>query len=119
MQLRLQNLLEGAGYSVVCVASAREARLATAAISFQFIIIDRSLPDSDGIALCKDLKTRLKQSRVFLLMLSVRDSELDIGVALREGADVYLSKCTSDAELLAYLDAASAAAEFAGSRRYN
>lgn len=37
-----------------------------ATISFQFVIIDQMLPDADEITLRTDLKTGLKQSRVFL-----------------------------------------------------
>lgn len=116
VQLRLEALLAPAGYSMTSVTTIREARVAVATISFQIIIIDRTLPDGDGTALCAELKARLSQSRVFLLMLSARDSNDDVGAGLRAGADVYLSKRTSNAELLAYLDAASAAARFAASR---
>jgi DNA-binding response OmpR family regulator len=113
VQSRLESLLAPAGYSVTCVATIREACAAVAPISFQIVIIDRSLPDGDGAAFCAELNAHRHRSRVFVLMLSGRDSSHDIAVGLRAGADVYLSKRASNAELLAYLDAASAVAQFA------
>jgi two-component system, OmpR family, response regulator len=112
IQLRLETLLESAGYSVTCVCSAQQAREAIAVVFFPIVIIDRTLADDDGITLCKDLRIGDRPSRVFVLVLSARDSQLDIGQGMRAGADAYLSKRTSDAELLAYLDAAFTVARF-------
>lgn len=117
VQIRLEELFAPAGYSVTSVATIREARAAVATLAFQIIIVDRTLPDGDGATLCAELKARPHGRRVFLLVLSARDSRLDVAVGLRAGADVYLSKRTSNAELLAYLDAASAVMQFAAGER--
>jgi DNA-binding response OmpR family regulator len=106
-QERLETMIERAGYSVTSVSSMQQAREATAAIFFPIVIIDRLLGDGDGIALCSDLRKRVSQSRAFLLVFSVLDSPQQIAEGMRAGADAYLSKRTSDAELLIYLDAAT------------
>jgi two-component system OmpR family response regulator len=113
VQLRLESLLEAEGYRVITVSGVAQALEAAAAVFFPLIIVDRVLGDGDGAALCTRLRRRESRSRVLLLMLSGRDSELDIASGLRAGADIYLSKRTSDVELLAYIDAAIAAAHFA------
>lgn len=117
MQSRLEALLAPAGYSVTSVATIREARAAIATISFQIVIVDRTLPDGDGLVLCAELRARLPSSRLFLVVLSARDSNLDVAAGLRAGADVYLSKRISNGELLAYLDAATAVAQFVAEER--
>ncbi len=109
---RLEALLQPAGYSVTCVASVQQARDAMTAVFYPIVILDRMLTDGDGISLCSELRTNLQPNRVFVLVLSARDSSLDAACGLRAGADVYLSKRTSNAELLAYLEAAIAVAHF-------
>lgn len=113
IQLKLEALLESAGYVVTCVGSVRQAREAIAVAHFPIVIVDRMLADGDGITLCTELRTRSHPGRVFVLVLSGHDSPLEVGLGLRAGADVYLNKRTSDAELLAYLEAASSVARFA------
>jgi DNA-binding response OmpR family regulator len=106
-QQHLETMIEGAGYSVTSVSSMQQAREATAAIFFPIVIIDRLLGDGDGITLCTDLRNRISQSRAYLLVFSVLDAPHQIAEGMRAGADAYLSKRTSDAELLAYLDVAT------------
>jgi DNA-binding response OmpR family regulator len=114
IQLRLEALLESAGYSVTCVSSASQARAAVAAIFFPVVIIGRMLKDGDGVALCTELREHTSRGRVFLLILSDSDSQIDIGSGLRAGADAYFNKKrASDGELFAYIEAAIAVAQFA------
>jgi DNA-binding response OmpR family regulator len=113
VQLRLKSLLEPAGYSVTVAGSVSAAKVALFRGTFQIVIVDRMLPDGDGIALCSELNSDPKRRPAFLLVLSSRDSVLDIAAGRRAGADAYLSKGVSAAELLAYLDAATAVARFA------
>ena len=100
-------MIESAGYSVTSVSTLHQAREATAAVFFPIVVIDRLLEDGDGISLCSDLRRRTGQGRAFLLVFSVLDSPHAIAEGMRAGADAYLSKRSSDAELLAYLDAAT------------
>lgn len=116
-QLRIETLLVPAGYSVTSVDSVKQARLAVAAIFFPIVVVGRHLTDGDDRTLCEELRKGERPSRVFILILAARDSQLAVGEGLRAGADVCLSKRTSDAELLAYLEAASAVARFAATTK--
>ena len=62
------------------------------------IILDMSLPDMDGLEVCRRLR---EWSQVPIVVLSVRDSERDKVAALDHGADDYLTKPFGIEELLA------------------
>ena len=109
---RLSSLLEQAGYPAVSVSSAREAREAAAAAFFPIVIVDRMLEAGDGLSLCADLRKCAHHGRMFLLVRSTSDCRFDIGEALRAGADACLSERSTEAELLAYIEAASTVARF-------
>jgi DNA-binding response OmpR family regulator len=104
----LGNLCELSAGSAIC----------SGFVFYSMVIVDRTLADGDGITLCSGLRTGDRPGRVFVLVLSPRDSKADIGQSLRAGADAYLSKRTSDAELLAHLNAANAVEEFAPKFRH-
>jgi two-component system, OmpR family, KDP operon response regulator KdpE len=69
-----------------------------ASLEPELIILDLSLPDMDGIEVCKQIR---EWSRVPIIVLSVRDSERDKVKALDSGADDYLTKPFGIEELLA------------------
>ncbi len=62
------------------------------------IVLDLMLPGSDGLELCRTLRTR---SRIPVIMLTARGDEMDRILGLEMGADDYLPKPFSARELLA------------------
>ena len=64
------------------------------------IILDLSLPDMDGVEVCRQLRG---WSQAPIIVLSVRSSDQDKIAALELGADDYLTKPFSMGELLARL----------------
>jgi two-component system response regulator VicR len=67
-----------------------------------FIILDLTLPDMDGIDLCRQIRER---SAVPILILSARSSDTDKVLGLGFGADDYMTKPFSLSELLARINA--------------
>lgn len=67
------------------------------------VVLDVVLPDISGIAVCDTLRRR---SSVPILMISGRQSEVDVVAALEAGADDYLVKPFGTAELVARIRAA-------------
>jgi len=106
LRARLEALVESAGYGVVGVGSAGEAREALSALFFPMIIVDRMLGDGDGITLCSELRQRSTDGHVYIMLLTALDSPVDVAAGLSAGADAYLSKRASDAELLEQLRSA-------------
>src|SRR6185436_14407544 len=69
----------------------------------EVVLLDLGLPDLDGIEVLKRFR---EWRRVPVIILSVRDRESDKVSALDAGADDYVTKPFSSAELLARLRAA-------------
>lgn len=67
----------------------REARDAVETHNFDLLIIDINLPDGSGLDFCKEIR---KSSKVAILMLTAKDTEMDIVTGLESGADDYITK---------------------------
>ena len=66
------------------------------------VILDLGLPDMDGLEVCRQIRTF---SNVPVMILTVRDSEVDIVKGLEIGADNYITKPFRHIELLAKVQA--------------
>lgn len=67
------------------------------------VLTELNLPDCDGFELCRRIRTENRE--VGLIVLSSRNQEMDKVTALNLGADDYVVKPFSSAELLARIDA--------------
>ena len=98
----LRLTLEPQGY-IVCEAETGQLGLQEAAAKRpNVILLDLGLPDLDGLTVLKRLR---EWSQTPVIVLTVRDSEVDKVAALDHGADDYLTKPFGTAELLARLRA--------------
>jgi DNA-binding response OmpR family regulator len=66
-------------------------------------ILDIMLPDTDGFEVCR--KIRAANSQIGIIMLTARTQEMDKVTGLMTGADDYVTKPFSPAELMARIDA--------------
>jgi diguanylate cyclase (GGDEF)-like protein len=98
---RLAALLMMAGYQVHSATSGAEALLMMRVSPCQIVITDWEMPDMDGPALCRALRRRDSEHYTYLMILTVRGESPDILAGLTAGADDYLVKAASAAELLA------------------
>ena len=88
--------LEGFTSSMVhCGAEAEEK---VKSLSPSLIILDRMLPNVDGVTLCKQIR---RYSDVPILMLTARVDEIDRLIGLNAGADDYVCKPFSPKEVVA------------------
>jgi len=67
------------------------------------VILDVMLPDTDGFALCREVRARAP--KVAIIMLTASADETDRVVGLEIGADDYMAKPYSPRELLARIKA--------------
>jgi DNA-binding response OmpR family regulator len=95
----VRQALEGAGLACDAVERTSEAWAALHAVEYAAVIVDRGLPDGDGL----DLVRRLRAAQRFTpcLILTARDALHDRVDGLEAGADDYLSKPFPMAELVA------------------
>lgn len=98
----LDTILGSRDFEVVTAASAREALDLLMQRTPDLVIIDLTLPDIDGIDLCRQLRSWLATP---IMVLSVRDDERDKIAALEQGADDFLTKPFSAGELVARVNA--------------
>lgn len=99
----LQQGLAAAGYAVDLAEDGATALHWIGIAEYDIIVLDLMLPDSDGMALCADL--RRAGVRTPVLMLTARDTVEDRVAGLDSGADDYLVKPFAFSELLARMRA--------------
>lgn len=95
--------LEAEGFTVASAASGDEALLMVQEEAPDLILLDWMLPNVSGIEVCRQIKARPETRGIPVIMLSARSEELDRVRGLETGADDYVVKPYSVAELMARL----------------
>ncbi len=96
--------LKRAGYEVIEAGTGQEALDKFQQIpNIDMAILDIMLPDIDGFEVCRRLRATSKQ--IGIIMLTARTQEMDKVTGLMTGADDYVTKPFSPAELTARVDA--------------
>ncbi|WP_104127616.1 response regulator transcription factor [Cryobacterium sp. Y57] len=98
----LSFLLEREGYEVVVAEDGPSAINEFDQNGTDLILLDLMLPGIPGTEVCREIRTR---STVPIIMLTAKDSEIDIVVGLELGADDYVTKPYSTRELVARIRA--------------
>jgi len=92
-----------AQYTLTSSNTGKEALKYIATDDYQLIILDISLPDNNGLELCKTI--RLGNANVPVIMLTCHAEESDKVLALELGADDYITKPFGILELMARVKA--------------
>ncbi|UCX06105.1 response regulator transcription factor [Shewanella glacialimarina] len=95
--------LKALNYSVDHATTLKQAMHIIEHKKLDLILMDRMLPDGDGIMLCQQLRQAQKQ--IPIMLLTAKDSEADVVLGLEAGADDYLVKPFSVLELRARIKA--------------
>jgi two-component system KDP operon response regulator KdpE len=109
----LRKTLDALGFDVAECANGEQALKHVETRPVDAVLLDVNMPGIGGIAACREL--RRAAPRLQILMLTVRDREMDKVEALDAGADDYITKPFSIPELAARLRSAvrrSSAVEF-------
>ena len=93
----LRTILTARQFRVSTAGTGEQGLALAAAEQPDLIILDLSLPDMDGVEVCRNLR---EWTQTPVVVLSVRDSEQDKVRALDIGADDYLTKPFGIDELL-------------------
>jgi two-component system, OmpR family, response regulator RegX3 len=98
----LAYLLEREGYETQIADDGLAAVAEFDRAGADLVLLDLMLPGLPGTEVCRELRSR---SSVPIIMLTAKDSEVDIVVGLELGADDYVTKPYSTRELLARIRA--------------
>ncbi len=98
----LAYLLTREGYETTVAADGLAALAEFDRAGADLVLLDLMLPGLPGTEVCRELRQR---SAVPIIMLTAKDSEVDIVVGLELGADDYVTKPYSTRELLARIRA--------------
>jgi two-component system response regulator RegX3 len=98
----LSFLLRREGYDTAVSGDGRAALAEFDRSGADLVLLDLMLPGLSGTEVCRELRSR---STVPIIMLTAKDSEVDIVVGLELGADDYVTKPYSSRELLARIRA--------------
>ncbi|QNE37236.1 response regulator transcription factor [Leifsonia shinshuensis] len=98
----LAYLLKREGYEVAVAEDGPTALAEFDRAGADLVLLDLMLPGIPGTEVCREIRTR---SNVPIIMLTAKDSEVDIVVGLELGADDYVTKPYSSRELLARIRA--------------
>lgn len=99
----LIRVLRGEGFTVQHVADGRLALDAIASETPDLVLLDLTLPDLDGLDVCR--RIRAAHLDLPVIMLTARAEEMDVIVGLNAGADDYVAKPFRLAELVARIRA--------------
>ena len=94
------------GYQVDDCRTAGEALDLVRSTNYNLLLLDMNMPGMGGIEACRTIREGRHGSELAIIMLTVRNSEKDKIEALNAGADDYVTKPFSMAELLARIGAA-------------
>ena len=101
-QMLLNTTLQSQGFHVLAVGTGQAGLIAVRNQQPSLLILDLGLPDMDGQEVISRLR---KWSEIPIIVLSARDQETDITLALDHGADDYLTKPFSPAVLISRIKA--------------
>ncbi len=102
-RLIMARLLKRGGYEVEMAANGREALAKLEQGDFPLMITDWEMPEMDGVALCRALRSK-EQGYTYIILLTSRDAIEHLVAGLQSGADDYLIKPVIEPELIARLN---------------
>ncbi|HHI9762576.1 TPA: two-component system response regulator CovR [Streptococcus pyogenes] len=94
--------LQHEGYEVIVEVNGREGLETALEKEFDLILLDLMLPEMDGFEVTRRLQT---EKTTYIMMMTSRDSIMDVVAGLDRGADDYIVKPFAIEELLARIRA--------------
>ncbi len=99
----LALLLRSEGFTITHAATQKEAILMLAAQKYDLALLDISLPDGNGFAVCTDIK---QTQNIPVIFLTASGDEGSVVTGLNIGADDYVTKPFRPRELIARIGTA-------------
>jgi len=97
----LEYLLQRSGYEVRAAANGDEALRQMEDFGPDLVLLDVMMPQKSGYEVCQRIREREDWRAIKIIMLSARGREAEVSKGLSLGADLYITKPFSNAELVA------------------
>ncbi len=101
----IQFLMEQQGYSVVIAENGHDALDMIYKYTPDLVLLDIMLPGIDGYEVCEIVRLNPKLRGIKIIFLTAKGREVEIAKGLALGADAYITKPFSNAELVAQVKA--------------
>jgi DNA-binding response OmpR family regulator len=96
----LDYLLRRSGYEVSVAATGDEALRQVEAFAPDLVLLDVMMPQKSGYEVCRRIRERPELRGVKIVMLSAKGRDAEVSKGLSLGADLYVTKPFSNAELV-------------------
>jgi len=103
ISMTLEDRLRAEGYECRCCGDGIRGEAVAMEDDWDLILLDLMLPGRDGLTICRNLRKAERNTPI--LMLTARNTDLDVIAGLGIGADDYLAKPFDMGVLLARMEA--------------
>lgn len=100
----LEFLLQKNGYEVKVAANGEDALAQLDAFRPQLVLLDVMMPKVSGYEVCQRMRAHPQWRQIKIVILSAKGREVEVSKGMSLGADLYVTKPFSSAELVATLD---------------
>lgn len=100
----LEFLLEKRGYEVKVATNGEVALAEVEAFKPDLVLLDVMMPKVSGYEVCQRMRANPQWQGIKIVMLSAKGREVEVSKGMSLGADLYVTKPFSSAELVATID---------------
>jgi two-component system OmpR family response regulator len=97
------SCLRHAGFDVAAAGSARDGAEAAHKVTPHLVVLDRRLPDRDGLDLARQWRASSRMARIPIIALTSYTTRTDVEAALVAGCDAFLAKPCPGSVLVAHV----------------
>jgi DNA-binding response OmpR family regulator len=108
--ISLEFLLKREGFEVLVAADGEAALQMIAEHHPDLVLLDVMMPKRNGYEVCQRMRERPDWRGIKIIMLSAKGRDVEVSKGVSLGADLYVTKPFSNAELVAQINALLAAA---------
>ncbi|TAK87246.1 MAG: response regulator [Betaproteobacteria bacterium] len=101
----LEFLLQRSGYETRVARNGDEALSEVASFAPDLVLLDVMMPRRSGYEVCQRVRAHPEWQRIKIVMLSAKGRDVEVSKGVSLGADLYVTKPFSNAELVAKIDA--------------
>lgn len=96
----LQFLMERNGFQVAVASTGEDAMASVLSFIPDLILLDITLPGIDGFEVCQAVRNIPEQQHTKIIFLSAMGRDMDIAKGMAIGADAYVTKPFSNADVV-------------------